>query len=307
MATITRNLKLVLEDGLTVNARNNLLKLDELGQVYNVSPTSTVQIRSASGIELLPNDASVGGAGTGGSVSFGRPGQPLSSFTINTATFSTSSVTLEDQTEGSTGNLTLVYESGEVHDQARQLFLDMEGEDRTLRLGGNLITSGGNIVLTATADTSLTLPTLGTLSTLSGVETLSNKTLDALRLSNSGHTVQVSAPTLAASYSLTLPEEQGLDGQVLARTSGGGTAWITVSNVDGVGEELTSLWTPALGGTVTVAHPHSTRQLMVEVLDTAADYATIEVEVSRPDDNTIRLVANPAPTNNWLIIIKEIK
>lgn len=306
MATITRNLKLVLEDGLTTNARNNLLKIDELGQVYNVTSTSTVQIRSAANIELLPNAASVGGPGTGGSVSIGRPGQPLSSIQIHAETLSSASFTLEDQTEGSTGSLTLVYESGEVHDQVRQLLLDMEGEDRTLRLGGDLSTAGGNIQLTATAGTSVTLPTTGTLATLAGTETLTNKTFEALRVTSGSGTVAITAPTTGG-YTLVLPEDAGFTNQVLARNNSGGTAWITIPNIDGVGEELTSLWTPALGGIVNIAHPYSTRQLMVEVLDSADNYATIDVKVSRPDDSTIRLEASPAPTNDWLIIIKEIK
>lgn len=49
---------------------------------------------------------------------------------------------------------------------------------KTITLGGNLVTSGAfNTTLTATANTSLTLPTTGTLATLAGSETLTNKTI----------------------------------------------------------------------------------------------------------------------------------
>jgi hypothetical protein len=51
---------------------------------------------------------------------------------------------------------------------------------KTLTLGGNFVTSGAfATTLTSTAATNVTLPTTGTLATLAGIETLSNKTLDA--------------------------------------------------------------------------------------------------------------------------------
>jgi hypothetical protein len=49
---------------------------------------------------------------------------------------------------------------------------------KTITLGGNLTTSGAfATTLTATANTSVTLPTTGTLATLAGTESLSNKTI----------------------------------------------------------------------------------------------------------------------------------
>lgn len=58
---------------------------------------------------------------------------------------------------------------------------------KTLTLGGNLITSGAfSTTVTVTGDTNVTLPTTGTLATLSGVENLSNKTINS---SNIGLTI----------------------------------------------------------------------------------------------------------------------
>jgi hypothetical protein len=45
----------------------------------------------------------------------------------------------------------------------------MQGGDREFVLGGNIRTSGGNLVLTLTGNTSLTLPTSGTLATLDDI------------------------------------------------------------------------------------------------------------------------------------------
>lgn len=305
MASLTPNLKLILEDSLSSTARSNLLKIDTLGGLMNVDTTATVQIRSARNIVLVPNSPDVGGVGSGGSIQFGRAGQPLSEFSVFTETFSTSSITLEDQTENSTGALLLKYESGEVHDQERILTLDLEGSDRIFRLGGDLTTTGGALNLTLQADSNLTLPSSGTLATLAGTETLLNKTFAELKLTGNSHTATLSAPTLTETYALELPATPGLPGQILARTGAYGLEWLTV-NVSQNGGELASVWTPALGGTVNIAHSLNSRQLLVQVLDTADDYATIEVTVKRLSDSVVQLSSTTTPPNNWLVLIKEI-
>lgn len=79
---------------------------------------------------------------------------------------------------------------------------------KTITLGGNLTTSGAyNTTLTATADTTLTLPTTGTLATLAGSEALTNKTVNGLTItSTTGTLTVVSGGSLitAGAYSTTL-------------------------------------------------------------------------------------------------------
>jgi len=68
--------------------------------------------------------------------------------------------------------------------------------DQTITLGGNFTTSGAfAITLTATATTSLTLPTTGTLATLDGNETFTNKTLTSPVLNTPSLTLSTTSST----------------------------------------------------------------------------------------------------------------
>ena len=86
---------------------------------------------------------------------------------------------------------------------------------KTITLGGNLTTSGAfATTLTATAATSVTLPTTGTLATLAGTETLTNKSLTSPALTTptlgvatatsiNGLTITLSTGTLTVTNSKT--------------------------------------------------------------------------------------------------------
>lgn len=77
MATrYTTNLRLRIEDGLTADAIYNLQRLDELGAVFKLSTSSTVELSSAEDVLIQPNNPAAGGSGVGGLVRVGSQAQP---------------------------------------------------------------------------------------------------------------------------------------------------------------------------------------------------------------------------------------
>lgn len=79
MATrYTANLRLRLEDNLTSDAIYNLQRIDELGAVFKLSTSSTVELSSAEDVLIQPNNPAAGGSGIGGTVRVGSAAQPAS-------------------------------------------------------------------------------------------------------------------------------------------------------------------------------------------------------------------------------------
>lgn len=172
------------------------------------------------------------------------------------------------------------------------LTIDIGNTDRTLRMAGHLVTGGdfttsgaSSLTLTTTGATNVTLPTTGTLATLAGSETLTNKTLTSpvatgatlrgttllqnsagaqpiLALSedpdNGTDVINIQAPaSLAASYTLTLPVDDGTSGQVLTTDGSGVLTWSSAATVpaagavysDGTALQSEAALSPVRGGT----------------------------------------------------------
>lgn len=180
--TLTPNLKLRIDSKLTSNAKYNLQRIDLLGATFLVDSTNTLNIRSQTDILIDPNSPDLGGSGRG-SVTMGDADRKLTSLTVHAdELLLNGAFNLLDQAVAGTGKLGLLYKSdleGAVDSGDLTLSLDMNGANRELVLGGNLSLLGDNLVLNVSGPSDLNLPTSGTLATLAGVETLTNKSIDA--------------------------------------------------------------------------------------------------------------------------------
>lgn len=305
MATVTPNIGLVLENSLTATARSNLLKIDSLGSTFLVDSQQNTVVRSRSGIVFLPNEPSSGGTGLGGEVQFGIDAQPLTTFTVKADNVVLGKAfSLEDAADAGTGTLQVRYksdESGSVDAGNHVLTLDMEGGSRALVMSDSLRIQGGEVRLTGPAD--VTLPESGTLVNENSAQTLTNKTLDRLRMSAGSYTSTLQAGNITANQTFILPDVDGTQGQVLTKGAGNALTWTDPA----VGNEDVLTWTPGDGATLTYVHNYNSYNVLVQILDNSNNYATIELDqVSRPTPNTVQLVSNIVPPNNWTVLIKEI-
>lgn len=130
-------------------------------------------------------------------------------------------------------------------------------------------------------------------------------TTGSLLLKNGDYSVGLTAPTLSASYSLTLPTADGTANQVLSTDGSGQLSWVSISGVS-IGQELSTTWSAGDGLTKTITHGFGTQKVIVQVLDATDDYRTVEVdEVTRPNSNQVTLSSSFTPTN-WVVLLKEI-
>ncbi|HSV73450.1 MAG TPA: hypothetical protein VLH79_06800 [Chthonomonadales bacterium] len=137
-------------------------------------------------------------------------------------------------TSNLTGNRTLSLVTG---DSNRSITLAGD-----LSFGGNLTTSGAYATtLTATANTTITLPTTGTLATLAGTETLSNKTLSGPTYLNASGPVLVDSITgkparggIISTGAAAVGTTQDNTGLAAGTSDRSGSMWVRLAD-----------WTPA--------------------------------------------------------------
>ena len=177
--TLTRNLKLRVDSNLTSNSRYNLEKLDQLGSTFLVDTQDQLNIRSVGDILLEPESADIGGSSVGGTLRIGTASHSLDSVLVQSDEIKLSTgPKILDESQDGVNYLKLRY-LGSQDSQDRTLDISVQGASRSLTLGGNLDVSGGSLVLNMTADSSVAVPNTGTLATLAGLETLTNKTINA--------------------------------------------------------------------------------------------------------------------------------
>lgn len=204
-----------------------------------------------------------------------------------------------------------------VNDAARTI--DLSGN---LTLAANFITAGANsLTLTTTGATNVTLPTTGTLATLAGTETLSNKTLASpdvttqIRLLNQGQLqlreatgggtdqINIQAPAaLAASYTLTLPVDDGTSGQFLQTDGSGVLSWQTASAPSFLAD-----WVTGDGTSKTVTHNLGSLNIAVTLYDkTNGETIKVDTEI-RTNSNTLDLTSSEAPgAAGWKVVIDKV-
>jgi hypothetical protein len=175
-----------VEEG-TVGASNGYVCTNVGAVTIGTTPITFVQFSGAgsviAGDGLTKTGNTLNVVGTAGRISISADAVDISSSYVGQATITTLGTISTGTWQGSVIGAT--YGGTGVNNGSS-----------TITLGGNLSTIGAyTIALTATANTTLTLPVTGTLSTLAGTETLTNKTLTAPVIATIVNTGTLTLPT----------------------------------------------------------------------------------------------------------------
>lgn len=268
--TLSTNLKLRLSSDLTADALYNLRKIDTLGLNQKTDNTGALRFKSATDIQFQPNSTDLGGTGVGGNVTVGEAGIPIGNLSINSdlVTFKSSVLRFTDGTD--------------------TLDLSFPLEDGTA--GQGLVTDGNGLLSWAT----LTANNLtdSNISTSAGINLskLASLATDRVLISDGSGVITVSSITPTELSYLS-----GLSSNIQAQI-----------DLLGGANQLATDWLAADGLTKTVTHNFGTRNILIQVLNSDNNYSTIDVEVSRPTDNTAVLTASEVPASSWKILLVQI-
>ena len=198
---------IVTDDGTTVTATGNLTVTGDLVVQGATTTISTTNLEVTDKLIIIGDGTTTTGAADGAGFNIGTTGVSLTYDFANTSWTSSESMNLATNKTykiagttviGSTslgggivsssltsvGTLTTGVWNASVID-ATYGGTGVNNGSNTLTLSGSVTYTGGyTLELVSTAATSITLPTTGTLATLDGVETLTNKTLDAPIINN---------------------------------------------------------------------------------------------------------------------------
>lgn len=135
--------------------------------------------------------------------------------------------------------------------------------------------------------------------------------LKSLALKSDTYSTSILPASSGQSEDLTfyLPPTDGTNGQVLSTDGAGVLSWVDQTSGGGGGgaaNSTSATWSSADGATKTVNHGFGTRNVLVQVLDNDNDYQTIDVCVTRPNDNDILLESSSAPDGSWTVLLLEI-
>lgn len=272
--TLSRNLRLRLDNNLSANSRYNLERLDLIGTAVSTDTSDSTNILSRADVIIEPESQKIGGSGIGGTVSIGTSGHALDAINLFAAEINVPDLGLFDQASSGNKYLRLRYNSA-LHGSVdtafdRILSIDLDGYDRSLILGGDLSLTGGSLAISLSGDSVLQFPLSGTLATLDDVT--------------------------------PLPSQVGQAGKVL-QTDGTTTHWATVSGSSSVQAAATN-WTAADGTSKTFAHGLGSLDIDVSIVDSTTSEVIQISSVVRTDLNTVTLTASEAPAASWRVVVQ---
>jgi hypothetical protein len=280
--TLSTNLKLRISSDLTADSIYNLNKIDTLGAFNKSDTLGNSLLKAISDILIQPNSSDVGGTGSGGSVIIGEEGNLIDSLQVFSSLLSLSgSLSL---TNG-TNSISLSLPSG-------------LGTDLSFTLPSSLGVSGQ--VLVSDGAGGMEWQT-GTVSDITDAQISSNAAISLSKLAT------LATDKVLVSTAQGVISTSSISGTELSYLSGAtSNLQAQINSISGT-NQLAVEWVPGDGLTRTVVHNFGSQNILIQVLNTSANYATIEVEsVTRPDTNTAVLTATELPVSSWLILLTQI-
>jgi len=313
--TLSRNLRLRIDSGLTANAKYNLSRIDLLGTSLTTDTTQATALRSAADINIEPQSTASGGSGIGGTLNIGTSTHSLTSVNIYSDLIRLSSALSLKDTNSSFYTALRNTSTGATANNF--LTFDTNNANRSVSLSGNLTLAGSfstsgafSTTLTATAPTNVTLPTTGLLATRNEIETFTNKTISGTNntLSNVSLTSAVSdilpissggtgATDAVSALIALLPSQVGQAGKVLS-TDGTNVSWI--SPTAGAVSSTSYVW--SVGTVFNIIHNLGTTSLDVTVKDEYDDLIFVDIDITSA--NAITLTSSEAPLGSWTVTIQ---
>lgn len=328
--TLTPSLKLRVNSDLTADSIYNLNRIDTVGAAVTTDSQGQIKIRSRLDILLEPDSIDINGEGTAGAVSLGEAGRPILNVNVNSQNLNLLNTKLNlDSSDlvfllnpntltvkapssiSSSFTLTLPDNPGQLdyalvtNGEGVLSFKNLESPlllENRIEIGGvgdvrtQTNTAGvGDILASTVSGLSIKPERImdSMVSPLAGItyDKLAPLTFDRVLISNSSGVLEESE--------ITVTELNYLDGAI-------GNIQAQINSLGG-GGQYTELWEPGDGLTKSITHPLNSQALVIQVLNIAADYATIEVAtVTRPDLDTVVLTSSEAPSSNWLVLINKI-
>lgn len=337
--TLTPNLGLRLDTNLTANAKFNLQLLDTIGGILTVDSTGTTRLRAKLDLVVTADDASVGGSGTGGNVTFGSVAAPLTSFNVyaTTLNFGTGVVPIVN---GGTGQSTATAAFGALSPLTTKgdllgfstlnvrvpigsngQFLTADSTQSTgirwgtppatgiTQLTGDVTALGPGVAVATITAGAIVDSMVNAAAAIQGTKV--NPNFGAQTIQTTGSLllganvlyltgIRGAQSLQAANWTLTLPPNPGVAGYALVTDGNGTTSWSPSGG--GSGGAASGTWSS--GTTFTFAHNLNSLDIQVSVYDLNTE-ANIELDsIVRTDNNHVQLTASAAPTGSgWRVVV----